>query len=165
MTYNTSYVTITSMTITQHPISHFLRSSGSVLKEVEHGDVRLDRRDGEDVVLVSALREDSIRESLDMSVRTLAVVFRSTKMRTSAMSAFVEALPWVGWLSKSDRSEFVDAFLSTSQACRSTGSYEPLKRLLSRWKASAQIVHDPELAALLYADRGDDEEIALSRPK
>ena len=153
------------MTITQHSFSHFLRSSGSVLEEVEHGDVHLDRRDGEDVVLVSSRREDSIRESLDMSVRTLAVVFRSPEMRTSAMSAFVEALPWVGWLSKADRSEFIDSFLSTSQACRSTGSYEPLKRLLSRWKASAQIVHDPELAALLYADRGDDEEISLSRPR
>lgn len=153
------------MTITQHSFSHFLRSSGSVLEEVERGDVRLDRRDGEDVVLVTAGREDSIRESLDMSVRTLAAVFRSPGLRAPAMTAIVEALPWVGWLSKVDRLEFVDSFLNTSQACRSTGSYEPLKRLLNRWKASAQIVHDPELAALLYADRGDDEEVPLSRPK
>jgi len=100
-----------------------------------------------------------------MSVRTLAAVFRSPGLRAPAMTAIVEALPWVGWLSKVDRLEFVDSFLSTSQACRSTGSYEPLKRLLSRWKASAQIVHDPELAALLYADRGEDEEVPLSRPK
>ena len=165
LTYNCSYDTISDMTIIQHSFSHFLRSSGSVLEEVEHGDVRLDRRDGEDVVLVSARREDAIRESFDMSVRTLAVLFRSVEVRALAMSAFEEALPWVGWLSENERSEFVDSFLSTSQACKSTGNYEPLTKLLGRWKASAQIAHDPELAAILYSDRGKDEAISLSRPK
>lgn len=165
LTYNTSYDTISDMTIIQHSFSHFLRSSGSVLEEVEHGDVRLDRRDGEDVVLVTARREEAIRESFDMSVRTLSVLFKSAEIRPLAMSAFEEALPWVGWLSDSDRAEFVDSFLSTSQACKSTGSYEPLTKLLSRWKVSAQIVHDPELVAILYSDRGKDEAISLSRPK
>lgn len=152
------------MTIAEHSLSHFLRGSGSVLVEVEHGDVRLNRRDGEDLVLVSAGREDSIRESLDMSVRTLSAVFRSSEFRPSAMEAMVEALPWIGWLSNADRSEFIDSFLAITQACRSTGSYEPLKNLLERWKTSAQIAHDPMLLEILHADRGVDEEISLSRP-
>jgi hypothetical protein len=164
LTYMTSYVTITPMTISQHSLSDFLRKSGPILEEVEHGDVRIDRRDGEDLVLVTARREDSVRESLDMSVRTLAAVFRSDELRSEATSAFMEALPWIGWLGEVDRVEFIDSFLKTSQGCRSTGSYEPLSKLLFRWKASAQIVHDPDLAALLYADRGADEEISLVRP-
>ncbi len=141
-----------------------LRNSGEILNEVEYGDVHLDRRDGPDVVLVSARREDSIREGLDLSVRTLAAVFRDPSLSKSAIAALEEALPWVGWLSGEARLEFVNSFISTAQACRSTGGYEPLAKLLNRWKVSAQIMHDPELSALLHADRGEDKAVPLKRP-
>jgi hypothetical protein len=56
------------------------------------------------------------------------------------------------------------AALSDAMACYQTDYYEPLARLLVRWKSAAEIAHDPHLAALLVADRGPDELIELVRP-
>ena len=153
------------MATTEHTFSFMLRNSGFILTEVEHADVRLDRRDGADVLLVTESREDSIRDSLDITVRAFSRVLNSQKLRGGAIDAFVETHPWVGWLSVADREEFIDSFIATAQACHSTGGYGPLEKLLKRWKASAQIVHNPELAALLTADRGEDEAVLLKRPK
>lgn len=165
MTYNTTYDTINPMTTAQHTFSFMLRNSGEVLSEVEHADVRLDRRDGSDIMLVTESREDSIRDSLDITIRAMARVLDFPKLRPEVIEAFVEVHPWVGWLSAGDREEFIDSFISTAKACRSTGGYGPLEKMLNRWKASAQIVHDPALAALLDVDRGEDEAIVLRRPK
>jgi len=165
LTYITTYDTICSMkTATKHTFSYLLRNSGDVLTEVEHVDVLLDRRDGADLLLVTESREDSIRDSLDITIRALSTVFASEKLRPAAMDAFVESHPWVSWLSPADREEFIDAFILTATACRSTGGYGPLEKFLNRWKASAQIVNTPELATLLAADRGKDEAILVKRP-
>ena len=165
MTYNTTYDTIRSMaTTTKHTFSYLLRNSGHVLTEVEHADVLLDRRDGADLLLVTESREDSIRDSLDITVRALSGVFASQALRPAAIEAFVESHPWVSWLSPSDREEFIDSFILIAKACRSTGGYGPLEKFLNKWKVSAQIVHTPELAALLAADRGEDEAVLLKRP-
>ena len=153
------------MATTEHTFSFMLRNSGDVLTEVEHADVRLDRRDGSDVLLVTESREDSIRDSLDIAVRVLDRVLDSRKLRSATIDAFVETHPWVGWLSIADRAEFIDSFIATTQACRSTGGYGPLEKLLRRWKASAQIIHNPELVAILTADRGEDVAVLLKRPK
>ena len=164
MTYITTYDTIYSMTTTKHTFSFMLRNSGDVLTEVEHTDVLLDRRDGADLLLVTESREDSIRDSLDITVRALSNVFASQKLRPAAIEAFVESHPWVSWLPPADREEFIDLFILTARACRSTGGYGPLEKFLKRWKVSAEIVHTPELAALLTEDRGEDEAVLLKRP-
>ncbi len=165
MTYNTTYDTISTMSALNHNFSYFLRNSGELLTAVEHGDVRLDRRDGSDLLLVTESREASVRESLEMATRALARVLSNTEHRRAGQQAFVEALPWLGWLSTPDQQDFLDSFITTSQACHATGGYGPLQKLLASWKASAQILHDPELVAYLNADRGVDEEVALSRPE
>ena len=149
----------------KHTFSHFLRNSGEVLSAVEHGDVLLDRRDGADLLLVTESRENSIRESLDITTRALARMLAHEELREESQAVFVETLPWIGWLSTSDQEAFLDSLLATSQACRATGGYGPLEKLLSSWKASARIVHDPELASYLNADRGLDNEVALARPE
>lgn len=164
LTYVSSHVTIEAMSIAEHTFSYLLRNSGDVLAEVEHGDVLLERRDGPDVLLGTVRREQAVRDGLDMAARALAAVLRDPALEARAVAALEEALPWVGWLDADDRVEFADGFVRTAQACHDTGGYEPLARLLHRWKASAQIVHDPELAALLHADRGEDAPVSLARP-
>ena len=121
MTYITTYDTIRGMTTTtKHTFSYLLRNSGNVLTEVEHADVLLDRRDGADLLLVTESREDSIRDSLDITVRALSSVFASQALRPAAIEAFVESHPWVSWLSPADREEFIDSFILTAQALSTT---------------------------------------------
>lgn len=151
------------MTIAEHSFSYLLRNSGQVLDEVEHGDVLLERRDGPSVVLGTVRREQAVRDGLDLAAHALASVLRDPSLAATAVAALEEALPWVGWLDASDRVEFATAFVRTAQACHDTGGYEPLARMLNRWKASAQIANDPEVAALLTTDRGDDSPVRLAR--
>lgn len=152
------------MSIAEHTFSYLLRNSGDVLAEAERGDVLLERRDGPDMHLGTARREQAVRDGLELAARALGTMLSDSELGPKALLALEEALPWVSWLAPDDRAEFAAAFVRTAQACHDTGGYEPLARLLHRWKVSAQIVNDPALAALLTAERGDDAPVALARP-
>lgn len=155
---------MTYVTIAEHTLSFMLRNSGDVLEDVEVRDVRIVRRDGSDLFMGTVRRETAVRDSLELAARALSAVLAVPELEARAMTGIEDALPWVGWLSPVDRVEFATAFVRTVQACHDTGNYEPLTRLLGRWKASAQIANDPDLAASFDADRGDDELVRLSRP-
>jgi hypothetical protein len=153
-----------NMTVAAHTVSFMLRNSGDVLAEVELGDVLLERRDGSNVVMSTVRREQAVRDGLDMAARALGSVLRDPALGARAVAALEDALPWVGWLNVEDRGEFGEAFVRTSRACHDTSNYEPLVRLLHRWKVSAQIVNDPELAALLSRADETDAPVPLTRP-
>ena len=51
-----------------------------------------------------------------------------------------------------ERGQFLDEFSTSIVACQETGYFEPLVRLLRSWSATAEIHHDPELAALFAAE-------------
>lgn len=152
------------MTIAEHTLSHLLRNSGAVVREAEVRDVRIVRRDGSDLFVGTARREDAVRDSLDIATRALGVVLTTPELEDEALAGIVQALPWTGWLPPDDLREFAVEFVNTASACHDTANYEPLTRLLARWKASAQIANDPDLAEALRADRGEDEVVVLARP-
>ena len=152
------------MTTVEFTLSYLLRNSGEVLAAVEHSDVRLQRRDGADLLVGTVAREDAVRDGLDMASRVLAVMLADPELADRVVGAIEDALPWVGWLDEPDRRSFADDFVRTASACHDTGNYGPLAKLLNRWKASAQIAHSPELSALLSEPRGKDERVRLSRP-
>jgi len=152
------------MTIAEFTFSYMLRNSGEVLDVVEHADVRLERRDGSDLLVGTVAREEAVRDSLDMASRVLALMLSDERLAGEVMDAMKEALPWVGWLDDADRREFADAFVRTASACRDTGQYGPMAKLLNRWKASAEIAQSPELEALLTAPPGKDKRVPVSRP-
>jgi len=153
------------MSILKHPFSHFLRKSGEVLDQVEMMDVHLNRRDGSDVMLVKTSREKSIRESLNMSVMTLATLARVSALRPKLLDAFVEALPWTSWLNGKDRGLFFEDFIKTAQSCHAVGQYEALEKLLMQWKRSAEISNNPKLVTILNAPRSKELAVTLKRPK
>ena len=128
-------------------------------------DIHLDRRDGSDVVLVKATREESIREGLEMSVKTLVTIFRKPVLKPQMLEAFGEALPWTQWLEKADRESFFKDFIQTALACHNTSHYQPLEKCLTEWKRTAEIVNNPDLMETLNGSRGDDRPISLNRPE
>jgi len=150
------------MTIVTHAFSHMLRHSGEVLADLEHGDVLLERRDGASLIVGTVRRERAVRDGLDVAARVLATMLSDPALASRTRVALASALPWVAWLDASDQAEFADAFVRTAQACHDTDNYEPLARLLHRWKVSAQIVHDPELARLL--EPAVEAPVPLARP-
>lgn len=141
-----------------------LRNSGDVLAEVEHRDVVLRRRDGADLFLGLASREESVRDALGVLARILlaASVDPDTRLRvTGTLSA---SLPWTTFLPADERSEFFEALTSTAAACAEVDTFEPLARVIEGWRASAEVHANPELARLLRTEHTGPP-VKIKRPK
>src|SRR5712691_8958286 len=105
------------MAVTEHSLSHMLRNSGQVLAEVEHRDVVLRRRDGEDLFLGLRSREESVRNALGVLARLLLATRVDPDTRRRVAGALAASLPWTTFLPDDEREEFFDALTSTAAAC------------------------------------------------
>jgi hypothetical protein len=152
------------MTVATHTFSYLLKHSGDVLSELEHRDVMLERRDGEDVLVSPRHRAEAVKDSLGMAMRVIAGLLGDAELAPSTLRTVTVSIPWTAWLSVPDQEEFFREFVVTARSCNETDYYEPLARLLYRWKVSAEIVHDPALSELLNEDRGPDDPVVLARP-
>jgi hypothetical protein len=135
------------MRVTIHPFSDLLRHPKDVTHAVEEGDVVLRRRDEPDLRLSRADREERRAEAfgaLGRTIRNLAV------HHPAALSeALAEAFPWLEFLSKGDRREFLDEFSRVVTAAAAVDDYEPVTQLVSEWRATAEIHANPTLARRL----------------
>jgi len=155
---------VVGMTLAEHTFTFMLRNSGDVLAEVEHRDVVLRRRDGEDLFLGLRSREESVREALGVLARLLvaASVDPATPKRvTSALSA---SLPWTAFLPDDEQSEFFEALTTTASACADVDHFEPLARLIESWRATAEVHANPELGDLLRSEHSGPP-VKIKRPK
>jgi hypothetical protein len=146
----------------ERSFSEFLRKSGDVLREVEEHDVLLRRRDGADLMLVRADREELVRDTVGLSSSLLAW-FARTHARELA-EGLPEALPWLHFLPEADRKTFSDEFVPMLEACISLGSFDRLGVLLSQWRNTAYVWSRPELLDALRADQageGYDEPVPV----
>ena len=94
-----------------------LRNSGEVLAEVEHRDVVLRRRDGEDLFLGLRSREASVRDVLGVLARLLLAASVDADTRRKVAGRAAAPLPWTTFLPDDEREEFFDALTSTAAAC------------------------------------------------
>lgn len=135
------------MRLIEHPFSDLLRHPKVVTSEVEDGDVLLRRRDEPDLRLSRADREADRAESFAAVGRVL----RNLAVHNSAAltEALDEALPWLEFLSATDRGLFVDEFSRVVTAAAAIDSYGPLSQLVREWRATAEVAADPKLARRL----------------
>jgi hypothetical protein len=147
--------------IVERNFSELLRASGEVLKEAEHRDVLLRRRDGADMMLVEAEREAGVREALAMSIQILGATVIQKVGASDLLERLPDIAPWTNFLPTDDRERFLVEFLRTSMACADMKGYEPLAQMLREWKATAAIWADPHLLAELRAPFGPTEERTL----
>lgn len=141
------------MSLAEHTFTHMLRNSGEVLAEVEHRDVVLRRRDGEDLFLGLRSREESVRDALGVLARLLLAASVDADIRRKVAGALAAALPWTTFLPDDEREEFFDALTSTAAACVEVDTFDPLAHLIDGWRATAEIHANPELAKLLNVAR------------
>lgn len=130
--------------------SDLLRASGDVLREAEHRDVLLRRRDGDDMMLVKAEREDALREALVMSSQIAALVLERPTPKQAA-AKLQDVAPWTTFLPDEARAELLVDFVRTARACGELRTFEPLALMLGSWKATAAVYADPQLLAELRA--------------
>jgi hypothetical protein len=150
--------------VKERNLSYLLRNSGAVIDEAEKLDVILHRRDGSDLFLATLDRETWVRDSLAIATRLLVAITAAGPTTGSAADRAVDALPWLHFLPEAERQAFIDEFIRTAAACVDTGSFAPVGRVISDWKATAETYADPEAVVVLRRSH-DAAPKPLARPK
>ncbi|MDH6142007.1 PHD/YefM family antitoxin component YafN of YafNO toxin-antitoxin module [Kitasatospora sp. GP30] len=149
------------MAVQAFSYSAFLRGPSQVLPSLDDADVILERRDEENLVLMRAERFDATASGLRIAARSLAILAR--RDRGLAEEVLAEELPWLHWLSETERTSCVRELLADLVAGADTGLLLPFARNLASWRATAEVWSDPQLAHELQGPfPGDGPE--LHRP-
>lgn len=152
------------MSAAEMTLTKFLRQSGPALATVDSRDIRLQRRDGEDLYLKRADREEAEHESLAAAGQILARTINLPGAREALGSVVEEALPWTRFLPEEDRTRFVGAFVETIEASSALGNFGPVGILLKQWKNTAEVWANPELLAAVR-DAELEEGDLVERPE
>ncbi len=140
------------------PYSNFLRGPNDVLPALDEGDVVLERRDDENLVLTT-LRRFSAREA-GTALATHLVADIARENPGILEGYFERELPWLHWLPDDDRALAVKEIFQEMLAGAETGLFAPFSQTLVEWRDTAMIWSDPELARrLASAHPGDGPEI------
>lgn len=151
------------MKTTPFPYSDFLRGPNKVLPRLDEGDVLLERRDEENLVLTSFRRFASRQEGMSIAARLVADVVRNHPELLAPL--LTEELPWIRWLPESDRARCAEDLLGELVAGADTGVLEPFARTLAAWRSTAEVWSDPELARRLHGPfAGDGEQLPRPHP-
>lgn len=153
-----------TMSLVEHTFTHMLRNSGEVLAEVEHRDIVLRRRDGQDLFLGLRSREESVREALGVLARLLLAASVDPDTRRRVASALAASLPWTNFLPEDERDEFFEALTSTAATCVDVNTFDPLAHLIDGWRTTAEIHANPDLAEFLRVERSGPS-VSIKRPK
>ena len=132
------------MRVIERSFSDLLRHPGDVTGELERGDVLLRRRDEPDLRLTRADREEARTIAFDTAARA----FRSIAVQhpEALTDALADMFPWVEFLPAHDLRVFADEFGRVAAGGSALDNYIPLVQLINEWRASAEILADPELA-------------------
>ncbi|WP_242891841.1 hypothetical protein [Actinomadura litoris] len=135
------------------PWSTLARDAGSVFPALDDSDVVLERRDGENLVLMRAERFEAARQALVIAARSLSILAR--RHRALAEEALAEELPWLVWLPVEERPQAVGELLDNLIAGVDTREFGPFLRALGAWRSTAIAWSDPNTARRL-ADPFDE---------
>jgi hypothetical protein len=126
--------------------------------------LRLRRRGGGDLVLMSADRAAQEGEIIDLTARLLDTVLHDLKNAGGAdliEQALARVLPWVRFLPASALSEFAADLVGTVNAAAALRNMTPVAQLLAEWRHTAEVHADPELLAVLTRHHDADHGPAM----
>jgi len=132
-------------------LTEFLQHSGKILSRVAEGEIRLHRRDGEDLVLTTSAQMQALQETL----RAFVAITDGGKERVGTV------FPWFGFLEPADQIECLRDLREAANATALTGRLSQLEEIIDEWRASALATWDEKR---LQA-RGDARKYRASEPR
>ena len=126
--------------LVQHP-----KDTMAKLEESPRRRIRLDRRDGEDLILESAARAEAEDEALSMASRMFISMMKHDRGACALMLSLSDVFPWTRFLPPEDVQEFLVELVHTLNACAELGNVAALGPVIAAWQATAEIHSDPEL--------------------
>ena len=109
--------------LVQHP-----KDTMAKLEESPRRRIRLDRRDGEDLILESAARADAEDEALSMATRMFISLMKHDPGARALMLSLSDVFPWVRFLPREDVQVFLMELVETMHACSELGNVAALGR-------------------------------------
>ncbi|GAB5011018.1 hypothetical protein BB737_03225 [Mycobacterium avium subsp. hominissuis] len=115
------------------------------------------RRDAEDLVLTTVSRAEQAREASSVTSRMfVALMQHDPRVREVVKEILPEVFPWVAFLSRDEVQEFVAELVSTMRAADSIDNPAPVIQVIESWRHTAEVLADPELAAVLLKPSESD---------
>lgn len=146
----------------ERSFSEFLRQPDQVIADLADHDVVLRRRNAPALRLSEADREEDRDDAFAMLAQLLrnSLAYSPARLET----AIDEVFPWVMFLPRRDRNEFVDELTRTLLGISIIDDLAPVGRLLREWRVTAELHADPRLARRLRSglDSGGD---SVPRPE
>lgn len=138
--------------LVQHP-----RDTVAALEASPRRRIRLDRRDGGDLILESAERAEAEDEALDMASRLFFSLVKNDDGARALLLALPDVFPWVKFLTTEGVRGFLVELVDTLRACAAVDNMAALEPIIAAWQATAEIRSDPELlkAATMPLDGTD----------
>jgi hypothetical protein len=124
--------------------------------------LRLDRRDGDDLILESAARADAEDEALSVASRLFFSLVQHDDGARALLLSLADVFPWVRFLPRDDVQAFLVELVETLRAASSVGNMAALEPVVAAWRATAEIYSDPDLlkAATAPLDGTDYGEVS-----
>lgn len=115
------------------------------------------RRDAEDLVLTTVSRAEQVREASSVTSRMfVALIQRDPHVRDLVTDIVPDVFPWVAFLSRDEVREFVVELVSTIRAADSIDNPAPVIQVIESWRHTAEVLADPDLAAILSSSSDRD---------
>jgi hypothetical protein len=136
------------MSTTEVPFSRLIQHPKDTMAKLEESPrrrIKLDRRDGEDLILESASRAQAEDEALDMAGRLFFSLVKNDDGARALLLALPDVFPWVKFLPKHDVRAFLVELVETIRACAAVGNVAALEPVVAAWQGTAEIYSDPEL--------------------
>jgi hypothetical protein len=123
------------------------------------------RRDAEDLILTTASRAEQAREASSVTSRLLtALVRRDHRVHELMTEVLPEVFPWTAFLSRDETQEFIAELVATIRAAESIDNPAPVVQVIESWRHTAEVLADPEVAAVLAAPSEGDHGIVPTPP-
>lgn len=135
------------MTTTERvTFSELSKRPGAVAQRLTHIErLRIERRDGSDLILTTTEREDHREEVVANIVNVFTALMDSQEGAHAIQSALPLVFPWVRHLDDEESHAFAVELVQAVQDVRDLDVFAPFNIAVSAWKATARIKADPEL--------------------
>ena len=128
-------------------LTDFLRQPKPILKKLAKEDVVLRRRGDVALRLSLDTRASASSSGVEVAASLLADLVDLPQVPDSLANLLAARFPWMKFLAKDAKQEFVHEFIDTVRACASVGNSAALDEVVHAWKSTAAIYSDPKLAA------------------
>lgn len=136
------------MSVVEVPFSQLVQKPKATMAQLEQSPrrrLRLDRRDGDDLILESAARAEAEDEALSMASRLFFSLMKDDDGARALLLALPDVFPWVRFLPTEDVRSFLVELVETIRASADLGNMAAIVPVVAAWKETAEIHSDPGL--------------------